>query len=118
MVRNYVRRDVEQSDRVTNKVLKAGVQTSYVHSSINMCFLLLGLCSCISWPTLLGNKLFSSHIYHTYTISSLQFNLVNHFTSVKYTFMFCYLDVTTTGRADRTSGFGGGLVKFLGHLAE
>ena len=34
MVRNYVRRDVEQPDRVTNKVLKAGVQTSYVHSSI------------------------------------------------------------------------------------
>ena len=34
MIRNYVRRDVEQPDRVTNKVLKAGVQTSYVHSSI------------------------------------------------------------------------------------
>ena len=35
MVRNHVRRDVEQPDRVTIKVLKAGVQTSYVHSSIN-----------------------------------------------------------------------------------
>ena len=35
MVRNYIRRDVGQPDRVTNKVLEAGVQTSYVHSSIN-----------------------------------------------------------------------------------
>ena len=33
MVRNYVRRDVGHPDRVTNKVLEAGVQTSYVHSS-------------------------------------------------------------------------------------
>ena len=29
----YVRRDVLQPDRITNKVLKAGVQTRYVHSS-------------------------------------------------------------------------------------
>ena len=35
MVRNYVRRDVRQPDRITDKVLEAGVQTSYVHSSKN-----------------------------------------------------------------------------------
>ena len=33
MVRNFVRRDVGQPDRVTNQVIKAGVQTSYVHAS-------------------------------------------------------------------------------------
>ena len=38
MVRNYVPGDVEQPDRVTNKVLKAGVQTSYVHSSKTVVF--------------------------------------------------------------------------------
>ena len=42
MVRNYVRRDVGQPPTDppgrTNKVLKAGVQTSYVHSSIIIIF--------------------------------------------------------------------------------
>ena len=35
MVRNYVRRDVGQPELITNKLPEDGVQTSYVHSSIN-----------------------------------------------------------------------------------
>ena len=37
MIRNYVRRDVGQPPGRTDKVLEAGVQTSYDHSSINEC---------------------------------------------------------------------------------
>ena len=51
MVRNYVRRDVDTlSECLTNNLLGAGVQTSYVHSSISMlvrAYVCVCMCGCV-----------------------------------------------------------------------